>query len=148
MKKFFVFFILITVSNLFALPIGALDFLKREEGLRLQAYSDRGRYSIGYGSLSYEGEVITIQEAERRLECELKKAESAFVKYFGQKYISLSDNQKTALLSLRYNVGSLSGFPKLRKAILEGRLNDACREINTLQNKKRRARERALWNKK
>lgn len=43
-----------------------LEQLRKWEGLRLEAYWDRSRWSIGYGTYSHEGEVITEEEAETR----------------------------------------------------------------------------------
>ncbi len=79
----------------------AVAFTAGFEWLRLVAYYDgylngSGRYSIGYGTKSYKGEVITKEEAVARK-----------LKYIEPLYSSLPNcfnrNQKTALTSYLYN---------------------------------------------
>lgn len=45
----------------------AVEMITRYEGLRLEAYEDTLGWSIGYGTRSYQGEVITKEEAHRRM---------------------------------------------------------------------------------
>lgn len=41
--------------------------VKSREGLRLQSYPDVGSWSIGWGTASREGAVITVEEANERM---------------------------------------------------------------------------------
>ena len=88
------------------------DFIKKWEGLKLEAYTDSaGIWTIGYGTIMYEdnacvkkGDVITKERAEHLLEWEVKlkaKGVNAVIKP-----ASLSQNQYNALVSFAYNTGS------------------------------------------
>lgn len=81
--------------------------LKRFEGIGgkpvLKAYWDYHGYSIGYGHLgAQKGQTITVEEAERLLQGDLKWAERE-VNGLG---VSLLQCQFDALVSLVYNIGS------------------------------------------
>ena len=85
--------------------------------------------------------------------------------YFGEAYTRLTENQKAALLDFRYNVGSLAGCPKLKRAIMTGNLKQVPVEMSDVlvrRNKfkseteyqkvlkglkARRAKEIQMWNK-
>ena len=96
-----------------------VDLIKDSEGFRGEAYKcPAGKWTIGYGSTFYqdktpvkEGDTITRDKAEELLYwyCNTQ------VKYPKAK---LSDNQKSALCSLIYNIGQ-SAFDKskCKKAI-------------------------------
>lgn len=96
-----------------------VDLIKDSEGFREEAYKcPAGKWTIGYGSTFYqdktpvkEGDTITRDKAEELLYwyCNTQ------VKYPNAK---LSDNQKSALCSLIYNIGQ-SAFDKskCKKAI-------------------------------
>lgn len=96
-----------------------VDLIKDSEGFREEAYKcPAGKWTIGYGSTFYqdktpvkEGDTITRDKAEELLYwyCNTQ------VKYPKAK---LSDNQKSALCSLIYNIGQ-SAFDKskCKKAI-------------------------------
>ena len=131
-----VFFI--SILKVMAVSETAINFVKENEGFRSKAYWDVSRYSIGYGTSSFKGEEITPEEAEERLKEELIKAEKALVDYFGEKYTSLNDSQKAALLDFRYNVGSLAGCPKLKRAIMEGNLSQVPVEMSDVLVKRSR----------
>lgn len=87
-----------------------LDFIKKHEGLRLNAYLDQvGVPTIGYGNTQYEngkkvqmGDKITLQRANELF--------SYFVNQFAFKVnklvrVPLTQNQFDALVSLSYNIG-------------------------------------------
>ena len=121
--------IAIIVSANEALPKGCVDFVKSQEGLRLKAYWDVNRWSIGYGTPSHRGEKITESEASKRLEKRLLEDQKALKSFFKRSWIVLSDNQKTSLISLRFNIGTLAGCPKLKKFIIDGDYNSAAKEF-------------------
>jgi len=86
-----------------------LDIIKQHEGLSLKAYKCPANVpTIGYGNTFYEdgsrvnmGDVITLKQAHDLLL-------NISLKYFLQNMKlpeGLSDNQKSALLSLVYNIG-------------------------------------------
>jgi lysozyme len=88
------------------------DFIKKWEGLKLEAYTDSaGIWTIGYGTIMYEdstavkkGDVITKERAEQLLEWEVKlkaKGVNAVIKP-----AVLAQNQYNALVSFAYNTGS------------------------------------------
>ena len=108
-----------------------MSFLKNLETVKgkpeLKAYPDTdGRFSIGFGTKSFEGEVITAEEAERRFREDIK-GRTAAVDRIQDERISrtgkgLSQKQYDALVSFIYNHGE-GGMPSLRSAVIRG--NDA-----------------------
>lgn len=80
----------------------AYHFMKKYEWLRLQAYPDTRRRSIGYGTASYPWENITEQEAERRY----KEAINPRSDKIDTDYPNANSCQKGALISLLYNCPS------------------------------------------
>jgi lysozyme len=85
------------------------DFLKRWEGIKLNAYKDGGGvWTIGYGHTKdvKPGDVISLEQAHAFLEEDLawaKKAVSDGVR------IPITQNQYDAFVSLCYNIGA-TGF--------------------------------------
>lgn len=73
--------------------IEAKEYTKGWEQLRLEAYRDNTRYSIGYGTISYQGEKITLQEATKRFDDYWNKNIPPLTKYVSSKgqYVSLAD---------------------------------------------------------
>ena len=96
------------------------DFLKDKEGVRNEAYRDSGGVlTIGAGSTDNvkEGDVISDEEVESRLNRDLDIAESDYNKYVTAE---LNPNQKTAVTSLIYNIGG----PNFAKSAARKRLNE------------------------
>lgn len=71
----------------------AQSYTKGWEKLRLNAYKDNTRYSIGYGTVSYAGEKITLAEADSRFSVYWDEHIGDISKYVSNKgqYISLAD---------------------------------------------------------
>ena len=104
-----------------------VGFLKNLETIKgkpeLKAYPDAGRFSIGFGTISYEGEVITAEEAEKRFREDIK-SRTAAVDRIEQERISktgkgLNQKQYDALVSFIYNHGE-GEMDSLRSAIIRG----------------------------
>ncbi|MGE7136042.1 lysozyme [Luteibacter sp. NPDC031894] len=98
----------------------ALILAKASEGLRLVAYPDPATggapWTIGYGSTTgvKEGDVITLDQAEARLDRDLLNAAAVV----NQKVrVPLSQNQFDALVDFVFNLGAknFSGSTLLRK---------------------------------
>ena len=107
-----------------------VDLIKESEGFRAEAYKcPAGVISIGYGSTHYqdgtpvkEGDTITREKAEELLNwyCDTQ------IKYPRK---DLSDNQKSALCSLIYNIGQYAfDKSKCKKAIVAGDWVEAHRQ--------------------
>jgi lysozyme len=109
------------------IPQEALNLIREHEGLRLNAYPDGpDRWSIGYGTESYEGEEITAEEAERRM-LEYLRPLYHRIKH---RCPGCSHSQKAALLSFAYNVGHGALFRSfLWELTLEGRIEEAALEF-------------------
>jgi lysozyme len=139
------------------------NLIKEFEGLRLKAYRDVGnKLTIGYGSTRdvKPDMEITEEEAERRLDSDIRSAE-ACVQYLCCG-IPLSQGQMDALTSMAFNLP----FTALRDSTLIRKLNErdfagAAEEIPKWKYAtdaktgkkvvlpglvKRRAREQALFN--
>lgn len=88
-------------------PSSAVEFIQGEEGLELTAYQDQaGVWTIGYGHTGpevKEGMTITKAQADAYLEQDLAQAESVVESYV---HVPISDQQRAALVSLAYNIGS------------------------------------------
>lgn len=107
-----------------------VDLIKDAEGFSDVAYvCPAGKLTIGYGSTFYqdktpvkEGDTITREKAEELLHwyCDTQ------IKYPRN---DLTDNQKSALCSLIYNIGQ-SAFDKskCKRAIVEGNWQEAYRQ--------------------
>jgi lysozyme len=103
-----------------------LSFIKKHEGLRLNAYQDAvGVWTIGYGNTFYpphilngrkvqRGDKITQAQADDMLRWTCNSFWARISPHIRQ---PLNDNQKTAVLSLTYNigVGAFIGSSVLRK---------------------------------
>lgn len=96
----------------------AVQIIKEEEKLRLEAYELGGLWLIGYGHLMLEGEkdVITEHEAEAFLREDLKWCEEAIERYVD---VPVTLNEFSAMVAFCYNVGS----GKTRKSSIVKRVN-------------------------
>jgi len=86
--------------------VSALDIIKKFEGCRLEAYQDVGGvWTIGYGFTKdvSEGDTITQEQADLRLVDEVESFAS-IVDH--QVQVPLNPNQRDALTSFVYNIGS------------------------------------------
>ena len=82
-----------------------IDFIKRHEALRLNAYLDAaGVWTIGYGHTGgvSSGDVISEEQAEEFLRADLSTAERAL----NSTRLQLNQNQFDALVSFIFNVGA------------------------------------------
>ena len=93
-----------------------VEFVKRFEGIRLTSYWDYHQFSIGYGSISYEGETITEEQADRKLKSDLRKYATSLSDVL---HITLLPEQETALLSAAYNLG-VTGINRIIKVCNTG----------------------------
>jgi lysozyme len=83
----------------------AVQIIKEEEQLRLEAYELGGLWLIGYGHLMLEGEkdVITEEEADVFLREDLHWCEEAIERYVK---VPVTLNEFSAMVAFCYNVGS------------------------------------------
>ena len=85
----------------------AVDIIKKFEGLRLEAYRDStGVWTIGYGHTGagvLGGIFITEEQATRYLVTDLAWADSTVRRAVG---VTLTEEQRAALISLTFNIGS------------------------------------------
>lgn len=132
----------------------AVQIIKEEETLQLEAYELGGLWLIGYGHLMLEGEkdVITEAEADAFLVEDLHWCESAIERYVK---IPVTLNEFSAMVAFCYNVGSgktrgSSIVKRINKHdrpgaangfLLWNRMNGVVMEALA----KRRARERTLF---
>ncbi len=94
-----------------------LSEIKRFEGFTPKAKWDYAQYSNGYGTVArHPGEVITVEEAERRFRGEIGKSYEIVQKFAPQ----VDDGTKAALTSLTYNAGTAWMKSGLGSAIRSG----------------------------
>jgi lysozyme len=132
----------------------AVQIIKEEETLQLEAYELGGYWQIGYGHLMLEGEkdVITEAEAEALLREDLVWCEGAIECYVS---IPVTLNEFSAMVALCYNIGSgrTRGSSVVKKINADDRPGAANAFLlwNQMNGKvmqalaKRRARERTLF---
>ena len=85
------------------------DFIKAAEGLKLEAYDDVQQVSIGYGSKGVKGEIITEEEANKRLTADIENARSIVMKANEKYGYNWNENQIDALVSFTHNLGANKG---------------------------------------
>tara|TARA_R110002020_G_scaffold136961_1_gene305635 strand:- start:513 stop:1232 length:720 start_codon:yes stop_codon:yes gene_type:complete len=96
------------------------DFIADLEKFRANAYPDAGRLSIGYGTLaSSKNEVITEEEARKRLKKGITEAKNVVLKANKKHQYDFTSNQIDALTSFTYNAGQ-GNFNKLIDGGLRG----------------------------
>jgi lysozyme len=101
---------------------GLVDFVKKYEGFRANAYWDYKQYSIGYGTKATSStEVIDETEALRRLTVEINAAEQQVEKVAK----NAPKGVKQALTDLTYNAGSGWEAQTLGQLILVGNYEEA-----------------------
>lgn len=86
-----------------------IALLKQKEGFRATAYWDYAQYSIGYGSACTKDEYpngITEAQADILLREMLQTFEAKLDAFLQENYLTLTDNQYDALVSLTYNIGA------------------------------------------
>ena len=76
--------------------------IKRFEGFTPKAKWDFKHWTVGYGTISSKGEVVTEAEADRRLRVRLALLEGGIDKTFGK----LPAGTRAALVSLSHTVGT------------------------------------------
>ena len=118
------------------IPKQAVEFIKKYEGFRANAYQcPAGIWTIGYGTTFYpdgkkveEGDVINIEDATFCLYDFIKKYCLQQVEDIEKVIGKLNDNQKTAIISLVYNIGSCAfEKSKCKKFILKNDIENACK---------------------
>jgi lysozyme len=138
-----------------------VEFIKREEELRLSAYDDNGRAPGGYTTIGYGHNLgpvdsvsvssipdITEAKAEQYLKQDLKQAADGVSE---NTHVRLNQHQFDALVSLTFNIGrGALANSELLATINSGNLSQAGRDISgafiSLKgHKERRARESKLF---
>lgn len=138
------------------------DFIKRHEGLKLDAYQIKGeKYkTIGYGHYMNDGmiyESITLEEAEMLFEEDIMEAEESINRLLKPFECEFSQGFVDGMVSLVYNCGergvkTSTFYKRLKKCrisndeMLEKDLNYALSAVKTLRtthkgHKRRRAQE-------
>lgn len=104
-----------------------LDYLKHNEGLRLEAYlCSEGVWTVGYGQTGpriVEGCKVTEQEAENMLERSANKASDAAMRVLGlEAWRNLDDVRRLVLVDMCFQMGEtgLSKFSRTLNAIRSG----------------------------
>lgn len=82
-----------------------VKFIKEKERFSPRAFWDHKQWSIGYGTKSFEGEVIDEKEADRRLRDVLQKSQDAVMSHAKKYNYDFNQNQVDALTSFVYNLG-------------------------------------------
>lgn len=112
-----------------------LDFIKKWEGFSSCSYiCSAGVWTIGYGTTMYnngakvkEGETINEEDATFELYKHIEINCFPVVEEI-EKKIKLNENQKTAIISLVYNIGATAfNSSKCKKYIIHNDVDGACK---------------------
>ena len=104
-------FVLMSLISTFAMATTASDFIKESEGLSLIGYfandyeEDRNIVTVGWGSTFRNvviGQEITLERAEAYFRTDLLEAEEIVDRLVK---VTLTDNQRVAIVSLVFNIG-------------------------------------------
>ncbi len=110
----------------------AIEWLKRDEGLRLYPYHCTAeKLSIGYGR-NLESMGITESEAEHLLTNDYRIARKDAKTFIGEEaYEQLTHSQQAVLISMAFNMGlpTLKKFVKFKAALLKGDLEEAQQQM-------------------
>jgi lysozyme len=98
-----------------------VEFVKSWEGFSATAYYDVSRWSVGYGTVGYEGETVTEAEAAKRLQ---EVVETYADKLARKLTFEPTPSQTTGLLSAAYNLG-VGGISKITIACNSGEFQRA-----------------------
>ena len=96
----------------------AIWLLKSHEGLRYRAYWDVSQWSIGWGTKSHKGEVITREEADKRTYAEYSRVLGNIQK----RYPKLDRWHQLVLAVMDYNVGKFG--KRLDRAAQKGDVDE------------------------
>jgi len=92
-----------------------VNFIKAKEGFYEKAYWDYKQYTVGYGTKAQSAnEVITREEADKRLREEINQAAQQVAEMLNKREINLTESQKEALISF-----TLNGGPGMTQQLLD-----------------------------
>ena len=110
----------------------AIEWLKRDEGLRLYPYHCTAeKLSIGYGR-NLDSMGITESEAEHLLTNDFQIARKDARTFIGEEvYEQLTDSQRAVLISMAFNMGlpTLKKFVKFKAALINGDIDEAVQQM-------------------
>lgn len=118
------------------ITIQTLDFIKKWEGFCSHSYKcPAGLWTIGYGTTIYhngvkvkEGDKINEEDALFEIYKYIEKHCLPVVEELEQKGVKLNENQRTAIMSLVYNIGAPAfNRSTCKKCIISGNVNGACK---------------------
>ena len=131
----------------FNLPEAGMRMTKEFEGFSPNVYEDvPGQRAVGYGfslndsvvrqllpdEVRKEDRPLTVKEADEIFPALYERARQDAIKYIGeQKFNDLDDEKQNILTDMAYNLGlpRLSGFKKMRAAILKSDFDEASSEL-------------------
>jgi hypothetical protein len=123
----------------------AFDFISPFENVKKPEYKaiwDVSRYSIGFGTISHQNEVISYDEAVQRSKAFLTEHNNNLLKYSW--YKSLSAARKIAVMSYSYQYG-IAGFLRQPTGILVSTGKDPYDTWRNAPYQSRRQKEADLW---
>lgn len=113
-------------------PQELVDQIKRQEGLRLEAYQDTlGNWTVGYGHTpSFPGQTITEAEAESLLIQDLSSAQSSLLSSLPWCF-SLSVPRYCVLWNMTFNMGiaHLLEFRLMLAAVRNANYSEAAKQM-------------------
>jgi lysozyme len=92
------------------------EYIYKHEGMKLKPYRcTAGKLSIGVGR-NLDDNGIDLEEALYLLDNDIRECEADLKEIFPKEWDSLSENKKTALIDMRFQLGG-TGFRKFKRLI-------------------------------
>jgi GH24 family phage-related lysozyme (muramidase) len=92
-----------------------ISFVQSVEGFSEKAYWDNKQWTVGYGTKSFEGEVVTKEEAAARLQKELQGHASAVDTAAETSGFTFTKGQRNALISFAFNNGDMAASSVIQR---------------------------------
>lgn len=97
------------------------------EGFRAEPYGDKGRLSVGYGTIGQPGQVVTEEQARQAAENHIRTVVLPQARKTIPQFDSLPENVRIAIVNGWYR-GDMGGSPKALALINQGRWAEAADE--------------------
>lgn len=103
------------------------NVIKGYEDFRAEPYDDKGRLSVGYGTVGQPGQVVTPEQAQQAAESHIRTTVLPQARRAIPQFDSLPENVRIAIVNGWYR-GDMGGSPKTIALINEGRWAEAADE--------------------
>lgn len=131
----------------------AMNYIRKHEGVYDTMYKDiYGNWTIGIGHLItpeelkyFRGKTLSPSEIEDIFKKDISNKMKLIKRHFGDKFDKFPDKLKIAILD-GYFRGDLSGSPKTRSLLLQGKFKEAANEyLDNAEYRKAKENKNGIW---